>query len=201
MFRAIALSSLLFLSSGESFAGWKTNAIIGITGYVAKDFTKACLKDAQCRAKGKELAVTGFTRLVQRYGHDAIGTCLSNHACRNGVVSAVSTDSNVITALEKGAAVAAGGPPGNCGEHQYNMLNTEVTNSCKGLPKGAFTCRKGETFEQLSGKMASATKCADARMNRENLCYGGGDKGHKMQIGQMRNIANQCGSLMMRTAR
>jgi DNA-binding FrmR family transcriptional regulator len=197
----LAAAIAVILNPFQASAGWKTSAVTGIGLFVLKDFTKACLKDAQCRTQGVTLAIAGLTVLVQKYGPDAVTACIQETNCLAMAMAAVTSGGNVIAYLDKGDRARNAPPPGNCGEFQISQLNDEVDRQCKNFERGEISCKKGQDVETMMTKMAKADNCADARIKRENLCFNGGNKGHKKAIKQMRNTSKTCGDLIMKAKR
>jgi hypothetical protein len=80
--------------------------------------------------------------------------------------------------------VAAGlGPPGNCTQQQWYTLQQAVKQNCKtNMPRA---CAAGDTPEVIADKAAHFARCIAARTTLNNTCFGGGDQGHLIELGNL----------------
>jgi hypothetical protein len=198
MKKVIVLAVVTTVVGFPAEAGWKTNAVGGLTGFLARDFAKSCLRDAACRARGLELAIAGATKIVQKYGGTAVQTCLATPACTDTLMRAIASGSDQVEALAGSKAIP--GPPGDCGPDEFGGLNLRMEQSCKGFKKGELSCKSTDSLQDLEDKLDRVGECADARKRRENICFRGGDRGHRVQIGQMMDIMSNCGKFIMKRA-
>ena len=85
-------------------------------------------------------------------------------------------------------------PPGDCRFAQYEGLNAAVTRHCKTSPP--LGCAEQDTCSTLRSKLRDVNRCIEARRNRDNRCFAGGDAGHREQIAQRQRQAGRCGTLL-----
>lgn len=82
-------------------------------------------------------------------------------------------------------------PPGDCTEKQLRNLKQIQKLACTGAnePK---ECLPSDTCDQLLTKRNNFMACKAARLSVMNICYRGGDKGHKTQVEQLANGQVKC---------
>jgi hypothetical protein len=203
---AVVLCLLLVSVSTAADAGWRLR-IAGLVGAkVAWGFGKACLKDSQCKAKGVEFAGKALVKLIDRYGADAIKSCIANAACQSMIAKAVAAGSGEIAELAAAAKGTDLPPPGNCEDNEYGGLNAEVDKACRSVNRltgkpGPARCVKEDDLNSLQTKLSDAETCWMARMKRENYCFAGGDPGHKEAIGNLVKLMATCEKFIMSASR
>ncbi len=103
-----------------------------------------------------------------------------NTACLSGIV-----DNNVA-----GNSVIPD-PPGDCDQEQFDVLNKRVRKRKKHV-QTVGPCRVGDSKAALNVKGQAHQDLADARTEREQTCFRGGDEGHRKQIRSIREHARRC---------
>jgi len=82
-------------------------------------------------------------------------------------------------------------PPGDCNPQQYERLNGNVQKSKKKASK-AGACRVGDDAKTLKEKGEAWQELADARAERDDKCFRGGDDGHKEARAAADEHARRC---------
>jgi hypothetical protein len=86
-----------------------------------------------------------------------------------------------------------------CDQSRLDELSTEKSNACKAFGEGSYPKTSPDFQNSLvvDGRVAvdvfdvmleGEKKCKEARINRENACWNGGDAGHKKQFDQLETI-------------
>lgn len=81
-------------------------------------------------------------------------------------------------------------PPGYCPENQHSRLSALVDTLCKKAE--LIRCMQTDSSIQLKAKAFAFSECAKIRTKREDLCFRGGDAGHRQQIKQMWQAHDRC---------
>jgi Novel toxin 16 len=133
----------------------------------------------------------------------AVSTCLKHPilcsaAAAIGVVAVKSLNRDRGTDLAAARQQEATGqpltPPGFCPDETHSWLTATVENLCK---DGTLNrCVETDTKLRLTAKALAFSACAKARAKRDDMCYRGGDPGHRTQIQQMWQAHNRCQMLV-----
>jgi type VI secretion system secreted protein VgrG len=83
-------------------------------------------------------------------------------------------------------------PPGKCTAAQHRRLQDEVDAACK-IPR---RCDPGQSCPELLDNYYKNIRCAQARDEINNTCFGGGDAGHRQAANDARNAAKRCVAVM-----
>jgi hypothetical protein len=81
---------------------------------------------------------------------------------------------------------------GTCTATQHRTLQDAVENACG----AASACTGADTKTVLNSKIGQHSRCIDARKNINNICFAGGDAGHKQAITERTNAITKCQGLM-----
>lgn len=94
------------------------------------------------------------------------------------------------TSAGVGAGAASGSDPGGCSPEQHRDLQDRVENACGAAKQcnGAVDKRK----EDINAKLADHYACIRARQRINNICYGGGNKGHNDSIDERYRAIGNC---------
>ena len=129
---------------------------------------------------------------------DAEGVCRSEN---DGVDESRSTSAQVpanstsapatSTAAPNSTPVAAAlRPPGNCTQDQWYALQQVVKQNCKtNMPRA---CAEGDSPGDIADKAAHFARCIAARTTLNNTCFGGGDPGHLIELGNLTRGLARC---------
>lgn len=82
-------------------------------------------------------------------------------------------------------------PPGDCDPAQFEVLNNRVRKRKKHV-QTVGPCRVGDSTAALAVKGQAHKDLADARTEREETCFRGGDTGHRTQIAIVKEHARRC---------
>lgn len=82
-------------------------------------------------------------------------------------------------------------PPGNCTQSQYIPLRARVVFWCK-EPDGLSQCQASDSCGQLRLKIRQFQMCARVRQELGDICFGGGDRGHRRQVLSVRRGQANC---------
>jgi hypothetical protein len=83
-------------------------------------------------------------------------------------------------------------PPGDCNPMQYEKLKNAVDKSKEQVEAAGGACEVGDSPEVLKAKGQAWQNQADARSEREEKCFRGGNAGHKAAIASAREHARRC---------
>ena len=78
---------------------------------------------------------------------------------------------------------------GNCEPLQHALLQAAVNTACK---SGPSACKASQTCAELKANLATNLACAWARNRINNICYDGGDAGHKEAAANAAAAAAKC---------
>lgn len=87
----------------------------------------------------------------------------------------------------------------NCDQSALEGFSSKVDEYCKDLDKGIlgysdlereFGSKNDVSLILLNYRLESCKKCYDARSERENKCWNGGDGGHKVQLEELKKSMN-----------
>jgi hypothetical protein len=79
---------------------------------------------------------------------------------------------------------------GNCTPDEHEFLQDEVSRLCKN--SGKRSCQFSDACETLYGKAEATQACMDAREQVNDLCFNGGNAGHRGAVDEERNGRNKC---------
>jgi len=82
-------------------------------------------------------------------------------------------------------------PPGDCDPEQYKVLTNRVRKRKKHV-QTVGPCRVGDSRAALRVKGQAHKDLLDARTEREETCFRGGDEGHRKQIAAIKEHARRC---------
>ncbi|MEP9359588.1 DUF4157 domain-containing protein [Sphingomonas sp. KR3-1] len=82
-------------------------------------------------------------------------------------------------------------PPGDCTQSQYIPLRAAVVFWCK-EPEGLDRCEESDSCGQLRLKIRQFQMCARVRQELGDICFGGGDQGHRDQVRSVRRGQANC---------
>lgn len=85
-------------------------------------------------------------------------------------------------------------PPGNCTEQQHRALQDRVDNACK----SARACTANDSAGVLSAKIGQHSACIAARKKINDVCFRGGDSGHREAITNRVNAIAACQKFLSR---
>jgi hypothetical protein len=135
-------------------------------------------------------------------GKKVVGTCL-RHPIICGAVAAAGVVAAKKLNRDRSADIAAArdneasgqplAPPGFCPDETHSWLTAAVNNLCK--DGNLNRCVEADTKLSLRAKAIAFSACAKARAKREEMCYRGGDPGHRRQIQQMWQAHDRCQTL------
>ncbi|HJZ89870.1 MAG TPA: PAAR-like domain-containing protein [Gemmataceae bacterium] len=86
-------------------------------------------------------------------------------------------------------------PPGDCNPQQYERLNGNVAKgkaAVRAANNGSEACREGDSAAELRAKGEAWQQLADARAERDDKCFKGGDAGHKKARAMANDNAKRC---------
>lgn len=127
----------------------------------------------------------------------AASKCLGR-LVRCGVVTAAGVGALIYANRKAELALARGqaaigaplSPPGYCPENKHSELSAVVNKLCKST--ALIRCVRTDSPVELRAKAFAFSQCAKIRAKREDLCYRGGDAGHRQQIQQMWQAHDRC---------
>jgi RHS repeat-associated protein len=93
---------------------------------------------------------------------------------------------------EGGQSAGRLAPPGKCTATQHRRLQDEVDAACKIRRR----CDPGQSCPELLDNYYKNIRCAQARDEINNTCFGGGDSGHRQAANDARNAAKNCVAIM-----
>jgi hypothetical protein len=134
-------------------------------------------------------------------GHKGLKTCWRHPIlCGTAVIGAGivgvaikhARDRDLELARQQEATGEAISPPGYCPDERHSFLTALVEKACK---SGLAACLPADNPVELKLKAGLFKTCALARMKREDECFRGGDRGHRMQIEQMWQAHDRCQTL------
>ncbi len=79
-------------------------------------------------------------------------------------------------------------PPGNCSATQHRILQDAVNVACKVKRR----CDPSQACETLKNNYYLNLRCAQARDEINNTCFGGGNAGHRQAADDARSAAKRC---------
>jgi hypothetical protein len=82
--------------------------------------------------------------------------------------------------------------PNTCTPEQQRRYQENVENQCG----AAAACHGTDSVDVLNQKIGQHSRCIDARRLINDVCYGGGDKGHNDAIDQRVNAIRNCQRLL-----
>ncbi len=88
---------------------------------------------------------------------------------------------------------ACKGPCGDCTPLQHSLMQGAVNAACK---SGPSACKASQTCAELKANLAINAACATARNRINNICYGGGDPGHRQAAADATAAAVKCAGFM-----
>lgn len=83
-------------------------------------------------------------------------------------------------------------PPGDCNPQQYERLNKNVKKSKAAVAAAGGACQQGDSPAVLNAKGKAWQDQADARAERDDKCFRGGDDGHKQARASAQDHAKRC---------
>jgi Novel toxin 16 len=81
---------------------------------------------------------------------------------------------------------------GTCTATQHRTLQNSVDNSCG----AALACSGTDDRATLNSKIGKHSACIDARKAINNMCFAGGDAGHRQAITERTNAITNCQNLL-----
>jgi len=84
------------------------------------------------------------------------------------------------------------GPPGDCNPMQYERLNGNVAKGKAAVAAAGGACDPDDSPSVLKAKGDAWQQQADARAERDNTCFRGGDAGHRHQQAVASDHAKRC---------
>lgn len=98
---------------------------------------------------------------------------------------------NLAGDIEPPPAPAIPDPPGDCTPQQYEKLTGQVSRMKKHVSR-VGPCDPGDSKAALKVKAQAYQALADARTEREETCFRGGDAGHRKQIRDVKEHLRRC---------
>lgn len=192
---ALILAAMASMSSPAQ-ADWGKRLAIGGAGLVLSRAVASCARSSECQQfaarKATEFGVRGFQ------------ACLRHPGCSASVVGAMAgiaaqalphedADRRRAQLVEPRRLVEQGltpEPPGFCPEERFYSLNSAVQRHCKETI--LESCGPEDSIFSARLKARSFRLCIMARKEREEICFRGGDRGHREQIASLMNGFNRC---------
>ena len=113
-----------------------------------------------------------------------------------GVVAAVSLTSRV-GALNCSdltpAEIEVLPPPGVCDPATHAQLEADKDAACSPVSR----CVNGELCSSISAKLSAFNACIDARLEVMNVCFCGGNSGHRIAVHDLQNGARRCQDILL----
>jgi len=206
--KAILISAISLSATASSDAGIKSKLALVAGGIVARGVVQGCLKTPQCKAAGARKAGEAAMAIVSKYGPDAVKTCMSNSTCMNTLFAAVAAGSVSIPLLKQPdesdyVTDSAGNrryspgenmqPPGRCEPDELAMLSGRVNKYCKQVRPNK--CTPADDVFDIDIKIMGITQCMNARIEREDRCFNGGNSTHRTEIANTKKQLQNCEKL------
>ncbi len=81
-------------------------------------------------------------------------------------------------------------PPGNCEQYEHDQIQKLVKQWCD--HSSGRACNEGDSCNRLRQKIKRNQQCAKFRKKINDLCYEGGDEGHRTAEREARNAQRTC---------
>ena len=128
---------------------------------------------------------------------EGINWLVVGSAAAGGAVLATTGDSDQSKAKDESLTNCSTTPPNPCGPNGELIRKVRAAKDNLGkYAKGTASCKPGMSIYQLNQRKNDWLAFAQARSQRDNVCYGGGDEGHMAPHATAWEKVSICANLM-----